>query len=90
LHRRRHAEQAEAYAVADFAEVNARFVESFRMRFPTFGRGTIVDLGCGPADIAIRLARTLTDHSGAKRYAWTASRGAALYGSGSPHHTVRR
>lgn len=52
-------EQAEAYAVADFAEVNARFVDAFRTRFPSFARGTIVDLGCGPADIAIRLARIL-------------------------------
>jgi ubiquinone/menaquinone biosynthesis C-methylase UbiE len=53
------AEQAEAYAVADFAAVNARFVDLFRQHFPEFERGTIVDLGCGPADIAIRLARAL-------------------------------
>ena len=53
------AEQAEAYAIADFAEVNAAFVRSFRTRFPSFERGTIVDLGCGPADIAVRLARAL-------------------------------
>jgi SAM-dependent methyltransferase len=53
------AEQAEAYAIADFTEPNRRFVELFRARFPDFVRGAIVDLGCGPADIPIRLARAL-------------------------------
>lgn len=54
-------EQAEAYALADFADVNARFVEVFLDRFPAFVRGSIVDLGCGPADISIRLARALPE-----------------------------
>lgn len=53
------AEQAEAYAVADFSAVNARFVDVFRKHYPGFEHGTIVDLGCGPADIAIRLVRVL-------------------------------
>ena len=53
------AEQAEAYAIADFAEVNRRFVELFRARFGDFASGSVVDLGCGPADIPIRLAREL-------------------------------
>lgn len=53
------ADQAEAYAIADFAEPNRRFVELFRARFPDFTRGSMVDLGCGPADIPLRLAREL-------------------------------
>lgn len=53
------AEQADAYAIADFAEPNRRFVELFRARFPDFVRGTAIDLGCGPADIPVRLAREL-------------------------------
>jgi ubiquinone/menaquinone biosynthesis C-methylase UbiE len=49
--------QARAYAGADFATVNAGFVERFRTEFPAFVRGRIADLGCGPADIPIRLLR---------------------------------
>jgi ubiquinone/menaquinone biosynthesis C-methylase UbiE len=52
-------EQALAYARADFADVNQRFVDRFRAEFPSFGRGQVLDLGCGPADIPIRLARAL-------------------------------
>lgn len=55
------AEQAEAYAIADFAAPNQRFVELFRERHPRFLGGTLVDLGCGPADIPIRLVRALPD-----------------------------
>jgi ubiquinone/menaquinone biosynthesis C-methylase UbiE len=51
--------QAVAYARADFAEVNQAFVDRFRAAFPEFGAGRVVDLGCGPADIPIRLARAL-------------------------------
>lgn len=50
-------EQARAYAQADFDEPNARFVAHFAERFPDFTRGSIVDLGCGPGDIALRFAR---------------------------------
>lgn len=53
------AEQAEAYALADFADVNQRFVDQFRARFPDLVKGEIADLGAGPADIPIRLAKTL-------------------------------
>lgn len=49
--------QARAYAAADFEEPNARFVETFARIFPRFCGGTLLDLGCGPADIAIRFAR---------------------------------
>lgn len=52
-------EQSEAYAHADFAEVNRGFVEAFAGAFPDFAAGRVADLGCGPADIAIRLARRL-------------------------------
>jgi ubiquinone/menaquinone biosynthesis C-methylase UbiE len=51
--------QALAYARADFAEVNQGFVERFRAAFPELARGRVLDLGCGPADIPIRLARAL-------------------------------
>ncbi|MGQ0695964.1 MAG: class I SAM-dependent methyltransferase [Nitrospiraceae bacterium] len=49
--------QAEAYARADFAEENQGFVDRFRESFPEFSAGRLLDLGCGPADIPIRLAR---------------------------------
>jgi ubiquinone/menaquinone biosynthesis C-methylase UbiE len=53
--------QAEAYASADFGTVNQAFVDRFRTLFPDLVRGRLVDLGCGPADIPIRLCRTLPD-----------------------------
>lgn len=49
--------QALAYARADFAASNQRFVDRLREALPDPGAGTIVDLGCGPADIPIRLCR---------------------------------
>ena len=50
------AEQARAYAQADFAEPNQRFVEYFEAEFPTLLQGSVLDLGCGPGDIVLRLA----------------------------------
>lgn len=50
-------EQARAYADADFTEENRTFVETFAAFFPDFVDGHVVDLGCGPADIPIRVAR---------------------------------
>ena len=50
-------EQARAYAEADFSEPNERFVELFASEFPEHRTGTMLDLGCGPGDIALRLAR---------------------------------
>ena len=47
--------QAVAYAHADFAGVNQGFVDRFLALRP-LARGAVVDLGCGPADIPIRLA----------------------------------
>ncbi len=50
-------EQARAYAEADFSEPNENFVALFATEFPAMGAGDVLDLGCGPGDIAIRLAR---------------------------------
>jgi len=49
-------EQARAYAEADFAEPHNRFVELLAAAFPALS-GEVLDLGCGPADITIRVAR---------------------------------
>lgn len=52
-------EQALAYARADFEEENQGFVDRFMDSYPDLTEGHVVDLGCGPADIPIRLARAL-------------------------------
>ena len=54
-------EQALAYARADFEEENQGFVDRFVEFYPEFTSGHVLDLGCGPADIPIRLARLLPD-----------------------------
>ncbi len=51
-------EQARVYANADFAEENQEFVDQFLKLYPDFREGTVLDLGCGPADIPIRLLRS--------------------------------
>lgn len=54
--------QASAYAEADFSEPNAAFVAHVARathELPLLGRA--LDLGCGPADIPIRLARAHPD-----------------------------
>ena len=53
--------QAKAYAEADFSAENQRFVELFLEYFPEFSHGHVFDLGCGPGDIPVRLARALPD-----------------------------
>ncbi|MAC27239.1 MAG: SAM-dependent methyltransferase [Myxococcales bacterium] len=53
------AEQARAYAEADFDEPNAAFIERVEAvleAHPVPAEARVVDLGCGPADIAVRLA----------------------------------
>ncbi len=51
-------DQAEAYATADFSESNTLFVELFRGAVgEASAPGRVLDLGCGPADIPVRLAR---------------------------------
>jgi ubiquinone/menaquinone biosynthesis C-methylase UbiE len=47
--------QALAYARADFTAVNQGFVERLLARFPGLRDGVIADVGCGPADIPLRL-----------------------------------
>lgn len=53
--------QAQVYAEADFSAENQGFVDRFREYFPECTQGLIVDLGCGPGDIPVRLARALPD-----------------------------
>ncbi len=50
-------EQARAYAEADFAEPNERFVGYFDTEIHPPARGAVLDLGCGPGDIVLRLAK---------------------------------
>ena len=53
-------EQARAYAFADFEEPHARFIDLLLDRLDDLPkRGVALDLGCGPADVSIRLARAL-------------------------------
>jgi len=52
-------EQARAYAEADFNEPNQLFVYHFLPLLDGTPGGRLIDLGCGPGDICIRLARHL-------------------------------
>ena len=52
--------QVQAYAAADFSQENQGFVDRFREYFPDFSEGHVLDLGCGPGDIPVRLARALS------------------------------
>lgn len=49
--------QALAYAEADFSEPHNQFIRLLRERLGSALTGTVLDLGCGPADICIRFAR---------------------------------
>lgn len=53
--------QADAYASADLSELQQAMVAHFEARFSgvgyTFARGTLLDLGCGAGDMAIRFAQ---------------------------------
>ena len=52
--------QARAYAEADFAEPHDRFVALLHARLPDLPAvGVALDLGCGPADVTLRVARAL-------------------------------
>jgi cyclopropane fatty-acyl-phospholipid synthase-like methyltransferase len=55
--------QARAYAEADFSESNQAFVDRFAELAQAHpgATGSLLDLGCGPGDICIRLARALPD-----------------------------
>jgi len=47
--------EADAYARADFSDSNQWYVDHFMREYPRH-LGRIVDLGCGPADVPVRLA----------------------------------
>ena len=50
--------QAKAYATADFSVPHTNIVRRFQQAFPALPQqATVVDLGCGPADITIRIAK---------------------------------
>ncbi len=52
-------DQVLAYVNADFSDPNSQFIHLFRQKFSyTNISGHVLDLGCGPADIAIRFAQT--------------------------------
>ena len=50
-------EQVLAYAQADFEAENQGFVDQFFTLYPELENPHILDLGCGPGDIPIRVAR---------------------------------
>jgi ubiquinone/menaquinone biosynthesis C-methylase UbiE len=51
-------EQARAYAAADFSEAHQFYVALFAETFPDRpARATVLDLGCGAADVVIRFAQ---------------------------------
>ena len=55
-------EQAEAYASADFEDAHSRLIRLFRGTFHAHPiRGNVLDLGCGPGDIACRFAMAYPD-----------------------------
>ena len=50
-------EQARAYAAADFSTAHQSYVTLFSETFPKRpAKATVLDLGCGPADVTIRFA----------------------------------
>lgn len=54
--------QAEAYHRADFGEPHDHFVRLFRQHFPAGSwQGSVLDLGCGTADVTRRFARAFRD-----------------------------
>ena len=48
--------EADAYARADFADSNQWYADHFATQYPSH-LGKVVDLGCGPADVLLRIAR---------------------------------
>ena len=51
--------QARAYAEADFSEPNQLFTDAVVARLQSQTVGSMIDLGCGPGDICLRLAHAL-------------------------------
>jgi ubiquinone/menaquinone biosynthesis C-methylase UbiE len=54
-------DQAAAYAAADWSESHGKIPGYFRERFPTFSSGSVLDLGCGTADVTVRFVRAFPD-----------------------------
>jgi ubiquinone/menaquinone biosynthesis C-methylase UbiE len=52
--------QSVAYAMADFSASNQSFVDGVIREFPDHLR-QVLDIGCGPGDVVIRLARAVPD-----------------------------
>lgn len=58
------ADQAEAYAQADFEAAHRRYPELFAEKFPTRpNKARVLDLGCGPCDVTIRFAKANPGYS---------------------------
>lgn len=55
------AQQAKAYAHADFEEPHEYFIELYRQTFADPAAGDVLDLGCGAADVTIRFAKNFPD-----------------------------
>ncbi len=56
------ADQARAYAEADFEQPHSEFIAQFRRCFTGLAiRGCVLDLGCGPCDITRRFALAYPD-----------------------------
>ena len=52
------AEQARAYAAADFSAAHQSYVTLFHQTFPKRpASAAVLDLGCGPADVTVRFAK---------------------------------
>src|SRR5204863_8916957 len=52
------AEQARAYAEADFEAAHSSYPKLFAEKFPGRpGKALALDLGCGPCDVTIRFAK---------------------------------
>src|SRR5437762_14163471 len=55
--------QASAYAKADFSESHSAYPQLFLSEFKTPpDRATVLDLGCGPADVTIRFAQAFPNY----------------------------
>src|SRR5947199_4663 len=66
-------EQSAAYAAADWSEAHEKVPAHFRERFPEFGAGRVLDLGCGTADVTIRFASATSRRRFTRRTRWTKS-----------------
>src|SRR5437773_6296524 len=53
-------QQSVAYAQADFSQSNQWYIDRLTADYPDHLR-KVVDIGCGPADVLVRLATTKPD-----------------------------